>query len=580
MPKNLFLCVLCLTCIYASDTAQAAWTKLSDTSRPIESVTAVATDPPTLYALTEANAEGTSTIEVSTNGGESWKIVGEAPGIWSNFFVHPSQPNTLFANERNSILYESLDGGVSWNRAPLVDVNLPSINQWVQGTVVRSNDPRGVYVFTWNRGIFRRSATGDSWEQISPHTEEGPPQGVGLKQNSDSIYVGTTNGIYLFSPDSDPVSLGDGGPGDSRVTEVLVDHFDDQILFVDTFSGSWLTNDGGASWSEVAHPGRLVFDDAQAGRAFGLTQGVVRESTDGLQTWRPVDTTGLNGTPVSLQIINGTLLARTSEGLFKSKPARANSGGLVAAVLPSSRSVVVGNTATAFATVINVGDESLTGCRITPKSTMPGDFSFQPTDPETNAPSGERDQPVILAPNQAQSFVMSFTPSAETEPTAMQFGFDCNAVAQATIFEGLNTLLLSASDNPTADIVALTATASADGIVSIPAGQSAGAFSMASVNVGISENLTVSVDTGDAQLPLVFKVCATDETTAQCLNAPGETVSGNLGALETQTYSVFVDVTGPVAFDPAAHRIYVRFSDVDGTIRGSSSVAIRTNEAP
>ena len=57
---------------------------------------------------------------------------------------------------------------------------------------------------------------------------------------------------------------------------------------------------------------------------------------------------------------------------------------LVSALLPTSRSAVVGTTVTAFATVINAG-ELATDCSITPTTPVAADFFYQTTDPATNA---------------------------------------------------------------------------------------------------------------------------------------------------------------------------------------------------
>src|SRR5580704_5935545 len=61
---------------------------------------------------------------------------------------------------------------------------------------------------------------------------------------------------------------------------------------------------------------------------------------------------------------------------------------LVAAVLPLSRSVQVGTTATAFATMIDAGPADGATCTIVPLASIPASFVFQTTDPATNALTG------------------------------------------------------------------------------------------------------------------------------------------------------------------------------------------------
>src|SRR5262249_35431239 len=69
---------------------------------------------------------------------------------------------------------------------------------------------------------------------------------------------------------------------------------------------------------------------------------------------------------------------------------------LVAAVLPWSRSVMVGSVATAFVTIVAAGTEAATGCTIAPTTTVPAIFHFQSTDPATNAVTGTPDKPVDI----------------------------------------------------------------------------------------------------------------------------------------------------------------------------------------
>ena len=129
------------------------------------------------------------------------------------------------------------------------------------------------------------------------------------------------------------------------------------------------------------------------------------------------------------------------------------------------------------------------------------------------------------------------------------------------------------------DIVALAATAGNDGIVNIPGSNGNGAFAVAIVNVGASGTISVSVDTGTAPLPVILFLCQTNSATGQCVNPPGPTpgpIALNVNAQGTATFGIFVAGTGNVPFFPGTNRIFVRFKDAGGAIRGTTSVAVRT----
>ncbi len=250
---------------------------------------------------------------------------------------------------------------------------------------------------------------------------------------------------------------------------------------------------------------------------------------------------------------------------------------LLSAVLPSSRSVQVGHAATAFATIINTGTQTATGCAIALGTTIRANFSFQTTDPATNAPTGSPNQPANIAAGGSQSFVFAITPTGTFNPTNVAFQMACANAAAAPTTTGLNTLLLSSSSSPTPDIVTLTATASNDGYVHLSSPSGNGAFAVATVNVGAAGTMTASADTGTASLPLSINLCQTNSTTGACISAVGPTVQVTIGANQTPTFGVFVGAQGAVAADPANNRIFVRFRDSGGSTRGSSSVAVTTN---
>jgi len=249
---------------------------------------------------------------------------------------------------------------------------------------------------------------------------------------------------------------------------------------------------------------------------------------------------------------------------------------LFAAVLPASRSVQVGQPATAFATMINASAVPGIACGIAPVDFVPAGFSYVTTDPRTNVVNGQLNAPVDIPAGASQSFVFAFTPTQAFAPMDVRLNFSCSNSASASIVVGLNTLLLSASDTPVPDVVALAATLSGDGIANVGGAPPRGVFAVASVNVGGGGEVTVSADTGSAVLPLQVTLCQSNPLDAQCVTPIGPAVTTTIGAGATPTFSIFLEATGAVPFDPANNRVFVRFKDAGGVTRGSTSVAVRT----
>jgi streptogramin lyase len=261
-----------------------------------------------------------------------------------------------------------------------------------------------------------------------------------------------------------------------------------------------------------------------------------------------------------------------------------------AAVLPASRSAQVASqgqsihidttqasdtTATAFATMINPGSSDATGCLIFPTTTAPATFLFQTTNPTPNAPTGAANTPVTIPAGQSQSFVIALTPTAAFAPIDVAFLFGCANAAPATSITGVNTLNLSASTTPVADVVALAASGD-PGFVDIPGATGTGDFAVATVNLGADATITAAANTGSATLPVTLTVCQTNPTTGACLAAPAPSATTDIQPDATPTFGIFVTGSGTVADSPGVNRVFVTFTDSGGVLRGETSVAVRT----
>ena len=247
-----------------------------------------------------------------------------------------------------------------------------------------------------------------------------------------------------------------------------------------------------------------------------------------------------------------------------------------AAILPTSRSVQVGASATAFVTVINAGPGQATGVGLSLMTPLLASVFYQTTSSATNQLTGTPNTPVNIPPGGAQSFLVSITPSAVFAPTDVKFFYAGGNTGGPAPLTGINTLLLSSSAQPVPDIIALAATPTPDLILHLPSTTGANAFAVAAANVGTTGSITVTADTGGTALPLIVNVCQTGAG-GSCLAAPAPSVTTTINANATPTFSFFVTGTGTaIPLNAATNRIFVRFKDAQQVTRGSTSVAVQT----
>lgn len=251
-------------------------------------------------------------------------------------------------------------------------------------------------------------------------------------------------------------------------------------------------------------------------------------------------------------------------------------GTIVSAILPTARSVRQGDVAAVSATIINASPFTALDCSISKKTSVAANLSFWGTDPLTNAVVAEENEPLDIPPQGAQSFLLALTPTDVFGPTDVEFDFSCGNTNSATLIPGVNTLLLSASQDPVPDVIAIGAGINGDCIADIPGEYGTGVFSVASANIGAEGQITVTGDTGATALPLEISLCQTHPESGLCASEIGDSLTLDMAAGSTPTFAIFVSGYGIISFDPALYRIFVRFRDQEGVIRGETSVAVRT----
>ncbi|MDZ7653992.1 MAG: hypothetical protein U5L03_16255 [Burkholderiaceae bacterium] len=87
------------------------------------------------------------------------------------------------------------------------------------------------------------------------------------------------------------------------------------------------------------------------------------------------------------------------------------------------------------------------------------DLCYRVTDPTNQRAElrAYKNVPVDIGAGQAQSFLIALTPQAEFAAQDIPLKFSCTNAADAPVYSGLNSLLLSSTSRPGPDIVALAA---------------------------------------------------------------------------------------------------------------------------
>lgn len=257
---------------------------------------------------------------------------------------------------------------------------------------------------------------------------------------------------------------------------------------------------------------------------------------------------------------------------------------LAAAVTPGIRSGVFDTPLTAFASIINAGTSTATGCKLSLLTPLPATFSYQTTDSATNALTGTPNTPVDINAAAIQSYLITLTPMKETfmgntrpfPNQPVEFLFDCENTQPASVKSDINTLRLNIGLTQKPDIISIAATPSGDGIWTLDPSNGIGAFAASGINIGTSDTVTVSPRASFTIPELSLSICnTTGQANGACANSPASSVTMNFDNGAAKTLSVFGTSTKGIAFKPGKNRIFLDFNDSNNDLRGSISVAVQ-----
>lgn len=193
----------------------------------------------------------------------AWSIVGPAGGDARAFAADPGDPSHLYLGTTNSWLYESRDGGASWNRLAKID---PTDGFVLDSIVVDASDPSTIFVGAWkdsaDGGLWVSHDGGHTWTEAEGLKGQSIHALVQAHSDAHILYAGTLKGVYR-SMDSGATWEQISPEGDREIHEVeslAVDPENSDVVYAGTWHLPWKTTDGGKSWKSIKQ-GLIVDSD-------------------------------------------------------------------------------------------------------------------------------------------------------------------------------------------------------------------------------------------------------------------------------------------------------------------------------
>jgi photosystem II stability/assembly factor-like uncharacterized protein len=234
--------------VWRSTDAGATWTRLLVMPEN-RSVTAFAVDPSapgTLYAATQPrwaeDGNGHTPIMKSTDGGATWRTVARARsyGTTTSFTFDP-RPDTIWATGTGLLV--TRDGGTTWSEPG----RPPGRN--LGPMVVDPGHPGTIYVSAHQRGLFRSTDDGASWQ---PFAAGDAVDGLVIDaRRPGTMYVNDGRGIAKSTDGGATWVRADAGIVASSVTALALAPSSAATIYAGGLFGLSRSDDRGRTWTRL-----------------------------------------------------------------------------------------------------------------------------------------------------------------------------------------------------------------------------------------------------------------------------------------------------------------------------------------
>src|ERR1700722_7297098 len=185
----------------------------------------------------------------------SWTPVGPDGGDARSFAADPSNDRHIYLGTTNSWVYQSEDGGASWQRlAKLAKTDHLTLDN----VVVDESDPKTLLGGAWaidhpDGGLFISHDAGKTWTTVEAMKGQSI-RAVTQSPSDPKIWiVGTLKGV--FRSEDGGVQWTQISPLGSmdlhEVESIAIDPKDPHTIYAGTWHLPWKTTDGGANWHNI-----------------------------------------------------------------------------------------------------------------------------------------------------------------------------------------------------------------------------------------------------------------------------------------------------------------------------------------
>jgi photosystem II stability/assembly factor-like uncharacterized protein len=262
----------------------------------------------------------------------SWVPIGPDGGDARSFAVDPSNSKHLYLGSKNSWIYETRDGGATWQSLVKLSKDDDMI---VDEIVVDRVDPQTIFVGTWvvdhpDGGLFISHDSGKTWTSIAAMKGQSVRALAQAPSNPRILTAGTLRGV--FRSEDGGVQWKQISPLGSlelhEVESVAVDPKEPGTIYAGTWHLPWKTTDGGVTWHTIkqgliddSDVFSIIIDPDQTNVVYTSACSGIYRSDNGGELYHKVQgipatarrTRVLMQDPVNRNIV----YAGTTEGLYK-----------------------------------------------------------------------------------------------------------------------------------------------------------------------------------------------------------------------------------------------------------------------